>query len=98
MKTKRLYKRKHESIYSSNVVSTKKKNATWRMCVNCHAINNITVKYRHSIYSIDDMSDELHESFIFSKIDSKSGYHQIWMKDGDEWKLSLKINIVCMSS
>ena len=47
------------------------------MCVNCHAINNITLKYRHSIYSIDDMSDELHESFIFSKIDSKSGYHQI---------------------
>ena len=68
------------------------------MCVNCHAINNITLKYRHSIYSIDDMSDELHESFIFSKIDSKSGYHQIIMKDGDEWKLSLKINIVCMSS
>lgn len=66
------------------VILVPKKEETWRMCVDCHAINAITVKYHHRIPHLDDMLDELHAAIIFIKIDLKSGYHQIRMKESDE--------------
>jgi hypothetical protein len=67
---------------SSSVVSIKKY-GNLRMCIDCRAINNIMVKYRHLIPKIDDMLDKLHGSYVFSKIYLKTTYHQIRIKEGN---------------
>jgi hypothetical protein len=71
------------SPWGAPVIFVSKKNSTQRLCVDYHALNEVTIKNKYLLARIDDLFDQLRGACVFSKIDLWSGYHQLKVRECD---------------
>ena len=73
-----------------SILFVKKKDRTIRLCINYQQLNKITIKNKYPLPRIDDLFDQLQGASVFSKIDLRSDYHQLRVKELDVPKMAFK--------
>ncbi|GJY71770.1 putative reverse transcriptase domain-containing protein [Tanacetum coccineum] len=82
--------RPSSSPWGAPVLFVKKKDGSFRMCINYQELNKLTVKNRYPLPRIDDLFDQLQGSSIYSKIDLRLGYHQLRIREEDILKMAFR--------
>jgi hypothetical protein len=75
--------RPSSSPWGALVIFVEKKDGTQRMCVDYRALNEVTIKNKYPLPPIEDLFDQLKAARVFSKIDLRSGYHQLRIRPSD---------------
>ncbi|KAL0549087.1 hypothetical protein IC582_013567 [Cucumis melo] len=78
------------SPWGAPVLFVKKKDGSMRLCIDYRELNKVTVKNRYPLPRMDDLFDQLQGATVFSKIDLRSGYHQLRIKDEDVPKTAFR--------